>query len=175
MSGLFLFGVIGLYLFVLSKVSEWITVFIKRAATRKLARSGFVVLMLVLPLADEIVGAYQFKALCRENAVLKIDAERIKGKTVRLVINPSNETVPGTALRILHTRYSFFDPTSNAVLGKFDAYGVKGGWLIRSLGISNSNSPIVLGKHWCAPPLSITQLQKEYSFTVADQHLGERK
>lgn len=125
-------------------------------------------LMLLLPLADEIVGAFQFNALCKANAVLKIDAEKAKGNTVRSIITPakSDEVIRGTALTIYYSHFSFVDVSSEEKLAEFDRYAAKGGWFVHALGISNSNSPIFIQPAGCSPRMASSDIAKKYEFTL---------
>lgn len=175
MTGIFFLVVVGVYVFVISHLVSRLTRGIRNTKLQLLAGGGAFLLLMALPLADEIVGAFQFNALCKENAVLRIDEEKVKGKSVRLVIDPVNEVLPYKALVIYHSHYTFSDVSSKEKLAEFDEYVAKGGWFVHALGISNSNPPILIQPAGCTPPLSVTQMQKEYSFAVAEQYLGEQK
>ena len=102
----------------------------------------FVVLM-VLPVADELVGGFQFRALCREKAVLKIDAEKIKGKTIRLVTDPSNKDVDNTAVRIYYSHHSYRDTETQEELASFNDYAADGGILFRFFAMGNHMPPLI--------------------------------
>lgn len=165
MTGLLLLAVVGLWV--------WACVAITRAALRRvpsppwrwLVAPTLFTTLLILPVVDEIVGGFQFRALCEKGAVLKIDAEKAKGRTVRVVIQPSNEVVPGQALRTLHTHFSYRIVDSDEEIARYDTYAVRGGWFIRALGISNNNSPLTIGLPACSPP-NRGLLDRTYGFTL---------
>ena len=165
MTGLLLLAVVGLWV--------WACVAITREALRRvpsqplrwLVAPTLFSALLILPLADEIVGGFQFRALCKKGAVLRIDAEKAKGRTVRVVIQPSNEVVPGQALRTLHTHFSYRIVDSEVEIARYDTYVVNGGWFIRALGISNNNSPLTIGSPACSPP-NRGLLDRTYGFNL---------
>jgi hypothetical protein len=123
-------------------------------------------LLLPLPLLDEILAQPQMVALCKEGAVLKIDADRIKGRKVRLAFEPSNAMVEGTYVPIRYTRVVFRDAGSGDGLGDFARYSAQGGYLIRGLRISESNSPVFMRPSSCSPPLGAEQIAAQYQFVI---------
>ena len=165
MTGLLLLTVVGLWM--------WACVAITRAVLRRMpsllwrwvVAPALFSALLILPLADEIVGGFQFRALCEKGAVLKIDAEKAKGRSVRVVIQPSNEVVLGQALRTLHTHFSYRVVDSDEEIARYDTYVVNGGWFIRALGISETNSPLLIGAPYCGPPKE-GSMDKTYGFTL---------
>jgi hypothetical protein len=151
MSGLFLVAVVGLWVWLIVKLSKAIGNSITQGLWRwPIAVLTFLVL-LVLPVADEIVGGFQFRALCEKNAVFRIGVDKPEGRVTRLSINPSNEIVPGTAITIYHTGMTYTDVQSGEVVVQLDRYVAKGGIFIRTLGISQDNAPITMDRSWCSP------------------------
>jgi hypothetical protein len=122
--------------------------------------------LLPLPVLDEILAKPQMVALCKEGATLRIDAERIKGRKVRLAFEPSNEMLDDTYVPIRHTKVIFRDADSGEVLGSFDEYYATGGVFIRTLGISESNSPIWMKPTYCSPPIGAEQMAAQYQFEI---------
>lgn len=165
MTGLFLLAVVGLWV--------WVSLGITRAVLRRvpsppwrwLVAPTLFTTLLTLPLVDEIVGGFQFRALCEKGAVLKIDTNMVRGKTIRLVIQPSNQVLPDQALRILRSRYSYQVAETGLEVASLETYEVGGGWFIRTLGISNNNSPLTIGSPACSPP-DRGLLDKKYEFTL---------
>jgi hypothetical protein len=145
MSGLMFLAIAGLWVWMVFKLSR----FVGKAASRNprwhgpLAGGLFLVL-LPLPVVDEIIGGLQFKALCEKNAVLelRVSAEEIRGKSVRSVVEPSNKDVDGSMVRIYYSRYSYRDPVSGAELLTFARYTAEGGWLIRVLSTDRRVAPL---------------------------------
>ncbi|MDP2811733.1 MAG: hypothetical protein Q8O34_16470 [Rhodocyclaceae bacterium] len=168
MSGIFFFGVVAAW----GAVAFYLAKRLARRVQPRFLGIGLgalaFVLLMVLPVADEIVGGYQFRALCRENAVLRIDAGKAKGRTVKEVIDPSNEILPRTAITIYHTRTSFRDIATNEEIANSDRYIAKGGWFIRMLGVSETNDPITFEPSYCPPSLGAYAIARKYGFTFIE-------
>lgn len=164
----------GLYLLAVISIIGVIAILIARRIARPIRntwlRTGATVLLTVafmtLLVADELIGGYQFNKLCRESAVLRIDTEKARGRTVKVVIEPSNEILSGTAITIYHSHESFRDRATNEEIASNDWYVAKGGWFIRMLGISEGNAPITIGLPACSPPLGGRAVAEAYGFTL---------
>lgn len=103
---------------------------------------SFTALFIALPLADEIIGGFQFRSLCAKNTVPTVDAERTRGRKVRVKTNPANKEVDGTWVRILYSHSSYLDADTNEVLFGSHRYVANGGWLIRALSTDNHMTPL---------------------------------
>lgn len=147
----------GLALLALLALWVWVVKRIASAAVRGVAHRvlrwclGLLVFAVVLPLpvADELFAKHQINALCREGAVLRIDEQKIKGRRVRVAYEPLNAEVPGVAIPVTFSKLVLRDADTGEDLGSRGHYVVKGGWLIRTLGFSESNSPLTTESH-CA-------------------------
>jgi hypothetical protein len=142
MIGLLFLGVVAAWVF----ASWWLAM----RATGRLSRGGLRIavviavtaLLVPLPVADEIVGGFQFRALCAQDTLLKVDAEKIRGKTVRVNSEPANMPVASTAVRILFSRALYRDVVTNEVLASSDRYVADGGWLMRLLMGEYGSTPL---------------------------------
>lgn len=151
MTGIFLFIVVGLWV--------WACVAMTRALLRKVPSKGGRWLvaplafsaLLALPVADEIIGGFQFRALCEKNAVFHIGVANPEGRVTKFSANPANEIMSGTAIRIYDTGAEYTDVQSGETVVKFHEYVAKGGVFIRTLGISEGNAPITIGRPGCSP------------------------
>lgn len=164
MIGLLFLGLVAAWLV----AARWLAI----KATRRLLPGKLrltavcvITLMLVaLPLSDEIVGGFQLRELCEKNAVLHVDAEKIKGKAVRLVIDPSNKDVEGTSIRIYYSHLSYRDVATDAEVASYSWYVAKGGWLIRMLSTDNGATPLIIHPSSCSAGLS----SQKYGFTLVN-------
>lgn len=164
----------GIVLFVIGSV--WIAVVIglaiaiagrlKNPMVRVCVGMLVCAVLLPLPVADEIVAERQFDEVCRAGAVLKLDAQRIKGHKVKLAFEPSNAPVPNIAVPATYTRVIFRDAATNEEFGSYSRYVAKGGWLIRALGISESSSPVWMSRSHCAPDAGSRQIALQYGFEI---------
>lgn len=168
MTGIFLLLLFGLWVWACAAITNAV---IRRVDTRRwrwpLGLAIFS-LVLALPVVDEIIGGFQFRALCKKDAVLRINAEQAKGKTVRLVIKPSNQLLPGQVLTTYYTHVSMREMGTDQEIGSYGSYEIKGGWFIRTLGISESNAPLILTSS-CAPDLGAHGIAKLYNFNIVNQ------
>ena len=164
MTGLLFFALIGLWMWACVAMTKAVTRRMRSRPWRWITAPVLLATLLVLPILDEIVGGFQFRALC-ENATLKIDAEKARGKTVKVVIEPSNQVLHGLALKTYHSHLSFRDAETDAEVAQYDRYSVEGGRLIRALGMSESNAPLTIGQPYCSPP-ERGLIDKKYGFRV---------
>ncbi len=166
MSGIFFFGVIATWGALAFLVANRVTRLVQpRLLGVGLGALSFVALM-ILTVADEIVGGYQFRALCRESVALRIDAEKAKGRTVRVVFEPLNEMLPGKAIAIFHSHKSYRDVVTNEEIASNEWYFAKGGWFIRLLGVSETNDPITFGPSACYPSMVPQAIAETYGITL---------
>ncbi len=151
MTGIVLLAVVGLWLWVCIAVARALLRQLRPQPWRWLAAASLFALMLVAPVGDEIVGGFQFRALCEKYAVFRVGVERPEGRVTRFSANSPNETVPGTAITIYHTAIDYTDVQTGESVVKFDRYLAQGGVFIRTLGISQSNAPITMERPSCSP------------------------
>ena len=166
MTGILFFGVWCLWFVISLIASIWFGKRFKNFFVKAAACLAMLAVLLPLPLLDEIRAQPQMAALCREGAVLKIDAERIKGRKIRLAFEPSNAYLEGTRVPIRHTKVVFRDSASGESLGSFGEYYATGGFFIRALGISNSASPVWMTPTYCSPSLGAEQMASLYQFEI---------
>lgn len=163
MTGIFFFLILYLW------VSTCIRVFseFRKKATTKKARyiNNLVFAFIILfPVLDEVIGAIQFTYICDTRAVLHINEAKIAGKRVYVEINPSHKRM-NTAIPIYRTKQVYRDELTHEVLASFERFEARGGWLIRMLGISESNSPIIIPQPYCSPEKGVA-ISTTYNFTV---------
>lgn len=138
---------------------------VKNGVLRTALMIPAVIVVVGLPVADEIIGGFQFRALCRERAVLKIDAEKIKGKTVRMVSDPENKDLENTIVRIYYTRVSYRDVTTQEELASNGYLVAMGGQLIRALGGGHEMKPMTIFPSTCGGPGNLPT-SKKYEFNI---------
>ncbi|HCX81528.1 MAG: hypothetical protein A3E00_15255 [Curvibacter sp. RIFCSPHIGHO2_12_FULL_63_18] len=119
-------------------------------------------LLLVAPIADELIGRWQFNRLCEREAVatLSPDWEKVRRATHREI--PTVE-LDGYFIPIRLQREEYFDRDSGKTFISKLAFHTKGGFLMRhGLGLDGTTS--------CWPPkhesiyreINLEQLLKEY-------------
>ncbi len=169
MAGLIFIALLIGWFFVARWLARKITVHIANKALRWLSTALLVIVFMALPVLDEIIGGFQFRELCKQNAVLKIDAERIKGKTIQMITLPLNQVIPNTAIKISHSQTRYLDVMTNEELANSRRYEVFGGRLIRSLAGGNempSLLPMSNNGSTCGGMPNIV-ISSKYQFTFA--------
>jgi hypothetical protein len=138
----------------------WLVVafFLTRRITRPL-RSSFIRLatgslafpvLLVTPLADELIGAWQFNSLCKKYAVQVVDEQAALNAHVVSTDGSGDRDATGTAVRIRIRPWIYQDATTGKVVVSYHTLYANGGWLIRALGISETTSPLLFARS-CGP------------------------
>ncbi|MEO8384987.1 MAG: hypothetical protein ABI583_07090 [Betaproteobacteria bacterium] len=157
MSGLLLLGVLGIWIAIVILLARWLGNLAKSRGLR--FDVVFVITALVLlplPVADELITAPQFSKLCEEGTKLKFDPEKIRGRTVYFVAeNPP----PSLSIGLLHgysLHWRYLDAATKEELIASNSYHLKGGFLIRMLGISERDAPLTM-RSYCAPKEEASQ------------------
>ena len=160
-------ALLGLWLAFVIYISRKLSSFIPGKYLPKVIAVLLFLLILPLPVADEIIAKPQFDKLCKE-AELKIDTEEIKGKTVRLVIEPSNQYISGTAIPIRYSHYSLKDFYTGKEYAQLDHVAAKGGWLVHLLGTSETREPLIFAKSSCSGADITKSFTGKYNFKLVD-------
>lgn len=158
MTGIFLIGVMGLWLVAALLITAFITRKLPRRLGTFLIRASLFVVLLAAPLADEIIGGFQFRALCRAEAVMKVDEKKAAGKKLKLKLS-DGKTVSNTLVAVREQTWYYLDAQNGEVLVSYKTLHAKGGWLIRTLGISETNAPLTFDNA-CGPAEAKTMFSR---------------
>jgi hypothetical protein len=164
MAGLLSIAVIVAWFFAARWLARKLTSSLKDGLPRKAATWLTVLAMMLLPVADEIVGGFQFRALCSELPALKVSAEKIKGKTIRVLSDPSSRYLDGVAVEIKYSRFSYRDVASGEELAVYGMYRAYSGWLGRRT--LNSARPMTFGPSVCRPQNFVDDLPAKFGFNI---------
>lgn len=164
MSGLLLLFVAACWLVVAAMITRRATRRFKSLAAKIAIGTLIFPLLLMAPVADEIVGARQFDALCKQYAVQVIDEEHALNRRVLSVGRAGERFVEGTAVRIRIQPWIYKDAETDKLLVSYHTLHATGGWLIRTLGISETNSPLLF-RRGCGPP-DQDAFKKKFNITV---------
>ena len=166
MTGLFLLLVALIWLAVVIGLSTFVTRKLPMATWRIPSAMVVFVVLLPLPLIDEIVGGWQFERLCQENSAIQIDRVTAVGKTVYLADLPDVD-ISGTWVHVvLHPR-KFVDATTGELVVSFNDLIAVGGRFIQTLGISEGGVPLTF-KGWCQPgdQYTLEKILKDLNMTL---------
>jgi hypothetical protein len=149
-SGIFLIAVFIIWLIISIAVAQWVARHCKSKFMRLF--SGVVVfpLLLLAPLADEVIGIFQFESLCKKYAVVEIDERNSMNRYVATEIRKKDVYAEGTAVSIRIDPYIYRDTETKQIIVSYHILHAQGGWLVRFLGISETNAPLLFGSG-CEP------------------------
>jgi hypothetical protein len=158
MTGLLLLFVLGIWLTFVIWLTPKLTKAMQPGSVKKIAQFLLFLILLVAPIADEIIGGFQFRALCSEGAVVKVDEEKARGKTVKLR-SDEDSYVQSSFVPIRIQNWIYEDTKNRDVVISYQVYHATGGWLIRALGISETTSPLTFSSY-CAPSNQMSIFKK---------------
>jgi hypothetical protein len=95
----------------------------------------FVPLAFIAPIADELIGRWQFKRLCEKEAVVWLNPNWKSVKAVRNVSPDSSEPVHGTVIPIRIQRLAYIDAETGQSVMTYSAVHTKGGMLLGKVGL----------------------------------------
>jgi hypothetical protein len=162
MAGLIVLGVIGLWSWGVFKFSRWLGGLIRGGRWRWPIAALLFAVLLPLPVIDEIFSYPSFAALCKEKAVLKVDAAKIRGRTVRSSFN--QYYVRGGMLPVLQNDRLYFDNESGEPLASLTWLRARGGWLSRAL--TEGQNPVTFGDRYECEPKLEKRLEETYQFKL---------
>lgn len=162
MAGVIAFAILGAWMFLVFLLSGKCVAKMAWSGKKYAYRILLFVLFFLAPVADEITGGFQFRALCSAKSMLIFDEQKIRGKT--LVWSGETKTViTGTILPINEYRARWVDITTEETLLEQIEYGAMGGWLSRSIAFNSITKPYTFNGS-CSQEEKIYRLSKELNF-----------
>lgn len=142
MSGLYLIAVVGLLGYLAWRLGGLAVRRIQNRWLAKVCQLVLALLLMTLLVADEIVGGYRFEKLCKEKAVITVDASATQGRTVWFGESQRTQIKLGL-IQVVEAKRIFVDATTQAPIYHYYRLEAKGGWFISLLGISEGGSPLL--------------------------------
>jgi len=140
MSGLLLIGVVLLWFVVAIAIAQMLTSKLRDSWLKSLAMLLAIAVLIPLPVADEIIGGFQFRALCDEEAVIIYNKEKAYGKTVHLK-KVDRFDLPKTVLPVRKEIWKYAEHISDEDLISYVDFYSDGGWLSRAINFNNVHRP----------------------------------
>lgn len=112
-------------------------------AWRTALKVGIFIALLASPFVDEVIGKYQFEALCKANGIEGADVSKVRGKRVKLEVGARN-SVDGTIMPIKTEDWLYRDVDSGDLLLQHKDYYAMGGWLMRYTPLSMGSAHSML-------------------------------
>ena len=157
MTGILLLFVVGIWLTVVVWLSKIISIKVPNASLRSPVGVLIFAVLLPLPLIDEIVGGRQFAELCKRHDAVQVDRERANGKTVYFLDQP-DRWIENLAIPVRLQKWTYVDVATRETVVEWHELYALGGYLIRSLKISEGNVPLTF-KGSCAPGGGVDSIQ----------------
>lgn len=162
MAGIILILILAVWSFVVFKLSGKCVANMEWSGKMYAYRIMLFVLFFLAPVADDIAGGFEFRALCSAKSMLIFDEQKIRGKT--LVWSGETKTViTGTILPINEYRARWVDITTEEALLEQIEYGAMGGWLSRSIAFNSITKPYTFNGS-CSQEEKIDRLSKALNF-----------
>lgn len=169
MTGLLLLFIAAVWIAMVVALAYATTKRIEDAVWRSVVALVLVVVLIPLPLINEIVGKHQFEQLCKDNAVIHVDRATAFGKTVYLAESTDVE-IKGKWLRFVVKPWRYVDVTTGETVVSYNTLMAEGGLFFRMIRISEGGVPLIF-KGSCYPSelvdlqklfqeLNVTQIQR---------------
>lgn len=149
MSGLILLSALIICWWVGVLLVRWVGRVVPNPRWKKPTMGGVALLLLAAPFVDEVIGKYQFEALCKANGIESVDVTKARGKRVKVDYG-ERRFVDGTIMPIKVSSVLYADASSGEVLMQHKNYYAMGGWLMRYTPLSmGSPKPMFFGGNGC--------------------------
>ena len=162
MSGIILFLVLATWFYIVAKICGWIVSGMRPGNKKAITLIVIFTLLFIAPVGDEIVGGFQFRALCARGIKPVYNEQKARGKIVQykeIEIRIIKKIIP-----IWESTSEWVDPDTGEALVILKRYVAKGGWLSRLIRFQQGSPPIIFDG---------TCRSKEF-FTIFDK-LGIKK
>lgn len=166
MMGLFLLVVASLWLFAVAGLVVLVTRKLPARWWKAPLRLVLIVVLLPLPLIDEIVGGIQFRRLCEQHQTIYV-APNAKGRIAYLTVSPRTE-VKGTWVPVRLQEFRYLDATTGETLVRYSTLFAGHGFF------HLSDAPLTF-KAWCEPngEVDIERLLQEVGITQVQRSVTE--
>lgn len=140
MSGILLIGMVLLWIWAAVAIGQMLTSKLKDSWIKSLVTFLVTSVLIPLPVADEIIGGFQFRALCNGEAVITYNKEKAYGKTVHLK-KVDRFDLPKMVLPVRKEIWKYAEHISDEDLISYVDFYSDGGWLSRAINFNNVHRP----------------------------------
>ncbi len=139
MSGIILLVILAIWTVIVTKLTAFFTSKVHAGIKKKVLSVIIFALLFSAPVADEIIGGFQFRALCREGTKIVFDADKAKDKTVQLKNVP--DRIIDKVIPIREMTWDWVDIKTGQTYIKYKYFYAKGGWLSRLISFPQGSPP----------------------------------
>ncbi len=132
MSGIILLVILTLWFIFVVKLTVFFISKIALKTQKKWMYPVVFILLFIAPVADEIIGGFQFRALCTPENLLVYDVDKLRGKIVvprDIPMKTLDKIIP-----IVVTIGAWEDAGTGELLLTYKIISAKGGWLSHFIG-----------------------------------------
>jgi hypothetical protein len=130
MSGLILLFALIVCFWLGIKLVRWVGQLVPNPKWKGPVEVMVALLLTASPFVDELIGWYQFNALCKANGIESADISKATGRHVRLEVGKRN-SLKGLITPGAVEDWYYRDAENNEVLIQHKGYYVFGGWVMR--------------------------------------------
>lgn len=142
MIGLSVIFVIVIWVFLVTKLTGFLGKLLPANQFSAPLKVLLFILLLVMPFMDEIIGGFQFRALCKTEAVAIYDEAKVRGKTVHDNQSSAERyNFTNTILPTYKLTSKYADHATNKLLITYVSLYSDGGWLSRWIDFNGDHSP----------------------------------
>lgn len=156
MSGLILILILVAWLYATTKLTRFcIGKFNLSTGNKKqIVQVVCFIFIFIMPVADDIAGGFQFRALCANQTIFFINTEKAKNSTVQL--RRPKDKIINMIIPIRAQVWDWVDSHSGITLIKYTYFYAKGGWLSHFIGFPQGSPPYTFnGACGSKKPISI--------------------
>jgi len=141
MSGIILFFLLATWFYIVAKICGWIVSGMRPGNKKAITLIVIFTLLFIAPVGDEIVGGFQFRALCARGTKPVYDAEKAMGKTVILKQIP--DRIIKKVIPIREQIWDWVDIKTGEPIIIYKRYYASGGWLSQIIGFPQGSPPYI--------------------------------
>ncbi len=139
MSGILLIIILAIWSFVVKAISRLCVKNLQSGTKKTIIHIALFILFFIAPVADDIIGGFQFRAMCTPDNMLVYDSEKVRGKSIEykgVSVDKIYKIIP-----IWVTQSEWTEPGAAQVLIVRKKYDAMGGWLSRLIGFPEGSPP----------------------------------
>jgi len=140
MSGIILLLVLSIWVYLATIITRFVVRKMKPGKYRYLVNVIVFVFIFIAPVIDDIIGGFQFRALCKSGGVPIYDKNNVQGRTIKYTSSGWGE-VSNTIIPIQELTINWIDPVTEDALFTYKKYDADGGWLSRLIGFPEGSPP----------------------------------
>jgi len=161
MGGLILIAILVGWFYLVKIISYAVVEQMAEGLKKTLVLTITFIILLTAPVMDEIIGGFQFRALCSGHNITVYDKDKLKNN-VLIVAPVSNVSTSEYLVPVRQTDMVGRDAKTGEPLLEYTIYRASGGWLSRTVGFNNVYKPYTF-RGACGVKDELIQLRKAFN------------